>query len=220
MKTSLISLVLLVITGCSTNVENVKAVSEKSSAKLIINENNSSDIESYEFRPIRPPDYSSCGTSDSEMQLAKLIALDREQQRVEINCNEHLSKLATQQAYSLSKAKKVSHYIGGSPNKRLELAGFPLTDLDKTQDNTVEAIIGGEKDPEEVWFLLKASFGHKRHLLGEHKYYLRQTELGVGYARNWESPHVDYWVIFFAEQNNKKSEKYLNEEIPIKNVTN
>ncbi|WP_251359980.1 CAP domain-containing protein [Kangiella sp. TOML190] len=146
-----------------------------------------------------PTDYSRCGLSDKARKLAKLILQDDEQQRNLVNCNPLLAQLATNQAKALADAGKVSHFVGGSPNQRLLKAGFPLTEMDQARDNSVEAILGGESSADEVWLRFQMSYNHKIHLLGEHEYYLKQTEFAVGHYYKWHSPHIDYWVVYFAE---------------------
>lgn len=62
--------------------------------------------------------------------------------------------------------------------------------------------MGGDEYANEVWLTFKTSYGHKIHLLAEHPFYENQTQLGVGYYRNLQSPHLDYWAVYFVNIEN------------------
>lgn len=145
--------------------------------------------------------YTDCGLNLKAQQLAKLIVTDSEQQRGELFCNALLSEVAQQKAEEMAAAGKVSHYgIGDAPDIRLIKAGYPLSlPDDATGNNHVEAILGGYSDPQEVIDEFRNSFNHRVHLFAENEFFLEQNEIGVGYAFEWNSPHVDYWVVYIAE---------------------
>lgn len=98
----------------------------------------------------------------------------------------------------------VSHkgYFEG-PNRRLIQLNYPLSASEQMQFNTVEAVMGGEEFAEDTWLSFQSSYPHKTHLLAENPFYLKQTQLGVGYFRNLQSPHLDYWAVYFVNIDEK-----------------
>lgn len=156
--------------------------------------------------------YADCGLNQKAQELAELIVTDKEQHRSELYCNALLSKVAQQKAEEMAAAGKVSHNgSGGSPNVRLIKAGYPLNlPVEAEGENHVEAILGGYSDPEEVIDKFRNSYYHRIHLFAEDPFFLEQNEIGVGYAAEWYSPHVDYWVVYIA----KGKRTSINDEPP------
>ncbi|WP_052735225.1 CAP domain-containing protein [Kangiella geojedonensis] len=158
--------------------------------------------------------YEGCGLNKKSRALAKLIREDQDQLRKSLSCSSLLSKIAQKKAEEMAEAGKVTHYgVWGSPNERLIKEGYRL-DIpeDAVGSNYVEAVQGGEGIPETVLDRFKNSYQHRVHLFGEHDFFLAQDQMGVGYAYNWESPHVDYWVVYIAREkasaeNTKADEK-------------
>lgn len=156
-------------------------------------------------------DYQSCGNSDATRKLGELVVTDGDQQRTELTCNALLSKIAQKKAEEMAAAGEITHYgSGGTPDERLIAGGYPLY-LPKgaTGLNHVEAIQGGYSRPGDVLDNFKNSYAHRVHLFGEHEFYLQQNEIGVGYAKEWSSPHVDYWVVYIASRKNHPTQKKL-----------
>ncbi|MRX27007.1 CAP domain-containing protein [Kangiella sp. HZ709] len=153
---------------------------------------------------IRPSSFVNCGLNEKSKELAKLIISSHGQQRPVIRCNSLLSKVASEQAKKLANAGVIDHFVGGPPNQRLVASGFDLVKDRRNMANTVEAILGGEKTADDAWTRFQMSFGHKRHLLGEHDMFREQTEIGVGHYYKWHSPHVDYWVVYLAKPNHQE----------------
>lgn len=143
----------------------------------------------------------SCGNNEQARLLAQLIKSDPEQKRTEIRCNKILTEAAEAKAKKMAEHGLVMHNLGGSPNARLQQAGYKLPDRYGYlfDSNQVEAIAGGYADAHEVWEGFKDSFGHRRHLLGEHEFYIKQDEIGVGFVKKWKSPHVEYWVVYLTK---------------------
>lgn len=143
-------------------------------------------------------EYQNCGLNEESRKLAKLIIEDRYQKRAKIACNATLAKIAEEKVLTMMDYGLVMHNLGGSPNARLRQANFELPDYyGKGYDsNQVEAIAGGYSDAEEVWDGFKRSSGHRMHLLGEHEFYIEQDQIGVGFISKWETPHVEYWVVY------------------------
>lgn len=155
--------------------------------------------------------YEQCGHNKITRQLAKLIVNDDDQQRNELKCNALLSEVAQSKAEEMAANGKVTHYgEGGTPDERLREAGYQLyLPAGAIGLNHVEAIQGGYARPEVVLDNFKNSYGHRIHLFGEHEFFLQQNEIGVGYAREWNSPHVDYWVVYVASRENHPIQKQL-----------
>ncbi len=220
MKTFLSLLLLLLLVGCSlteeqpvTNIDGSSSFPTSSSNQTLVSSSpsdlkpattpsvtESSTISESPKKLIRPESYSQCGANSQAQELAQLIATDSEQQRLVINCNAKLAEIAAIKAQEMAVAGEVSHkgrFDG--PNNRLAFYGVRLPSDERLQFNTVEAVAGGEEFADDVWLSFQTSYPHRTHLLAEHDFYLGQTELGVGYARNLRSPHLDYWVVYFAK---------------------
>ncbi|WP_068991361.1 CAP domain-containing protein [Kangiella sediminilitoris] len=160
--------------------------------------------------------YEECGLSEQARALAKLVIEDPDQLRKELSCSSLLTKIAQSKAEEMAATGKVTHYgEGGTPDQRLINGGYKLY-LPKGAVglNHVEAILGGYSSPSAVLDSFKNSFHHRVHLFGEHEFFLKQNDIGVGYAYNWNSPHVDYWVIYIASRKQTVVEnlKSLDEE--------
>ncbi|WNC68652.1 CAP domain-containing protein [Thalassotalea nanhaiensis] len=144
-----------------------------------------------------------CGNNKQALALVKLIKADKEQQRTNIRCNSILTKAAVAKAEKMAEFGLVVHNLGGSPNSFLREANYVLpsyygSDFDSNQ---VEAVAGGYSNSTEVWKAFKNSKAHRSHLLGEHKFYKEQDEIGVAFIKNRESPHVEYWVVYLTKGN-------------------
>ncbi|PHS16793.1 MAG: hypothetical protein COA86_11035 [Kangiella sp.] len=150
-------------------------------------------------------DYKKCGLNNKARALAKLIINDLRQNRTLLKCNSKLSIIAEKKAIEMSKLGRVSH-IGKSPaNRRLINEGYALSKIYPSLfENNVEAVAGGISDPSEVWIEFKESRAHRIHLLAEHKFYLLQNEIGVGFYSDKKTAHVEYWVVYIAHQREKE----------------
>ena len=150
---------------------------------------------------VKATDVSDCALNAKAKELALLIINHKDQKRTGLTCNLLLAKIAAQKAQEMAKTGKVSHDgPGGTPNTRLIEAGYVL-DIppDVVGNNFVESVMGGTPHAEEVLDYFSSSFVHRIHIFGEHPFYLEQSEIGVGYAQEWFSPHVDYWVVYIAK---------------------
>lgn len=155
-----------------------------------------------EERTLRVHEVVGCGENTPSTRLALLIASDPGQRRPELRCSPKLSRIASARARELAEEGRISHFTNGlAPNLRLRQAGYPLPrEYPHGGANQVEAIAGGYAGPEEVWEAFKRSERHRAHLLGEHDFFREQDEIGVGFHRLRESPHVEYWVVFVARR--------------------
>ncbi|MGM0905238.1 MAG: CAP domain-containing protein [Pseudomonadota bacterium] len=158
-----------------------------------------------------------CGNNEKARFLVKLIKADKEQKRSDIRCNRILTAAAEAKARRMAEFGLVIHNLGGSPNSRLKEAGYELPNHygHKFDSNQVEAIAGGYANANEVWEAFKESKGHRTHLLGEHEFYIKQDEIGVGFVKEWKSPHVEYWVVYLTK-GYKKNQSYADTDIPNK----
>ena len=143
-----------------------------------------------------------CGNNQKAKRLAQLIINDPLQQRNELVCSRLLTKIAEGKAREMSTNGRVRHAM---PNRRLIEAGYPLSKIyPRALENNVEAVAGGMKTAEEVWNIFKNSDDHRMHLLAEHEFYRLQNEIGVGFFRAPDSPHVEYWAVYVAHREEKK----------------
>ncbi len=154
----------------------------------------------------KPKDYSQCGYNVKSQKLAQLIINDPLQQRKNLNCNSLLAKIADEKAKEMALSGRVVHFGVDSKasNRRLIDAGYPLSSIyPRFFENNVEAIAGGISEPEAMWISFKKSDSHRLHLLAEHEFYQLQDEIGVGFFSDKKSPHVEYWVVYVAHQQEK-----------------
>jgi hypothetical protein len=163
---------------------------------------------------------STCGANEKSQRLAQLVIDDADQQRSFLTCNKLLSEIAQKKAEEMAATGKVSHNgPGGWPDERLLSSGYNLY-LPKgaTSLNHVEAILGGYSSAEDVLDSFKNSFHHRVHLFAEHSFFLQQDDIGVGYAYSWESPHVDYWVVYIASDKAFDIQQRINSSRPKKDI--
>jgi len=151
--------------------------------------------------PVFADELDQCGNNKQARLLVKLISTDKDQKRTNIRCNSMLTEAAEDKAEKMAELGLVMHNLGGSPNSRLREAGYKLPEHygHEFNSNQVEAIAGGYSDAAEVWDAFKRSDQHRTHLLGDHEFYLEQDEIGVAFLKKWESPHVEYWVVYLAK---------------------
>jgi len=166
--------------------------------------------------------YKNCGENDKARLLAKLVINSPDQKRKSISCHSDLSQIAQEKAEEMAAAGKVSHYgAGGSPDERLIKSGYKLyLPRGATGLNHVEAILGGYSEADIVLANFSNSYHHRVHLFAEHPFFLTQDDIGVGYAREWNSPHVDYWVVYIAKDKGFAINKsmFTNRELEGKEV--
>lgn len=168
--------------------------------------------------PAISSEFNECGNSDQARLLAQLIKEDKDQKRSSIRCNKILTVAAEIKAKNMAERGHVFHNLGGSPNSHLRESGYKLPNHygSDFNSNQVEAISGGYSDAESVWDAFKRSEGHRTHLLGDHKFYLEQDEIGVAFISKWESPHVEYWVVYLT----KGYEKNQKSPVSVKDIPN
>jgi uncharacterized protein YkwD len=157
--------------------------------------------------PDAPPaptadDDESCGLAPEAAALAELIRRHPLQQRVRLRCSGLLAHIAADKAAEMARRNQVTHDLGVvPPNRRLRKAGYRLpTRYPGMFSNQVETVGGGLPTPELALVAFLDSPGHRTHLLAEQAFYVEQDEIGVGYARNPDSSHIHYWVVYIARR--------------------
>lgn len=141
-----------------------------------------------------------CGSTPQAKELALRIATDPKQMRTRLVCNPALVKIAEEKAEDMASRGLVSHFLGGSPNTRIRDAGLVLPEYyGDAMSNQVEALAGGYKDADDVWFAFKTSYSHKIHLLAELPFYQEQDQIGVAFFKDYATPHVEYWAIYLTK---------------------
>lgn len=145
---------------------------------------------------------SACGYSLQAQQLAELIRTHPLQRRMRLHCHPVLAAVADAKAREMAERGQVSHIYGVmAPNRRLRQAGYTLpSSYPGSIHNQVEAVSGGYATAADALQAFLDSRPHRTHLLAEHPFYAEQDEIAVGYARNPDSEHVDYWVVFIARR--------------------
>jgi uncharacterized protein YkwD len=168
--------------------------------------------------PTSADELDSCGNNKQARLLVKLINEDKDQNRTIIRCNSMLAEAAVAKAERMAEFGLVLHNLGGSPNSRLRDIGYKLPEHygNEFNSNQVEAIAGGYSSAAVVWDAFKRSESHRIHLLGEHEFYVEQDEIGVAFVKKWESPHVEYWVVYLTK-GYQKDQVYLGDSNDIPN---
>jgi uncharacterized protein YkwD len=89
---------------------------------------------------------------------------------------------------------------GHGPNYLVRQAGYTLPSFYGTEPdaNNIESIAGGYSTAEAVWGAWMSSTAHRNQLLGLQPFFAEQTEYGIGYAYDSESPLGYYWVVITA----------------------
>jgi uncharacterized protein YkwD len=143
-----------------------------------------------------------CGHSPQARQLVELIRNHPLQRRPRLSCHPVLAAAAADKAEEMAARGQVSHIYGVmAPNRRLRQAGYRLPlSYPGMFHNQVEAVSGGFSTAAEALQAFLDSRPHRTHLLAEHPFYAEQDEIAVGYARNPDSEHIDYWVVFIARR--------------------
>lgn len=143
-----------------------------------------------------------CGANPEAKRLAEMILAHPGQQRATLRCNPLLSRIAADKAREMARTGRVAHYGSMvSPNMRLRRAGYVLPGYyPRGVANQVEAVAGGYATAEEALAAFLGSQTHREHLLGEHPFYASQDEIGVGYYRDPDSEHVEYWAVYVAKR--------------------
>lgn len=138
-----------------------------------------------------------------EQQLSALLTDAAGQKRKSLSPNLILAKVARERAMDMARRGYFDHVNpdGEGPNHLATVAGYQLAAIygRARNGNNIESIGAGAATAQEAWELWMNSPGHKTHLLGLESFYQDQTEYGVGYAADPESPYRHYWVVLIAK---------------------
>lgn len=142
-----------------------------------------------------------CGLNVEEAQLAGLMRNNPDQKRESLACNLVLSSVARERAKDMAARGYFDHTTpdGLTPNQMIIQAGYVLPGYYPKDGNNIESIAGGTPTVDETWNALLNSPSHRTHLIAENKFYVRQTDFGIGYVYNPDSTYHHYWVIITAE---------------------
>lgn len=158
------------------------------------------------------PAVADCGIHPRARALAELIAAHPEQQREALVCDPRLAAFAQARATDMVLRGYFGHVDPDNvgPNQRLRELGFPLPDayLDG-RNNSIESILGGLADPDDVLRALLRSSRHRTQVLGEETFFRVQDRYGIGYVADPATERVDHWVIVFAREATE-DDPYLN----------
>ena len=135
-----------------------------------------------------------CGTNAHAQKLATLIIGHESQQRADLQCNPLLAEIAAQRASDLVNGSESDDL---SPNELLTENGFRFASFYPRVGNQVEAVTEEEETPESAIEYLARSYQHRDLVLGNGEFFLRQTQMGVGYYKN-EHNETQY-VVLIAE---------------------
>lgn len=134
--------------------------------------------------PVNPP--SGADANEFEEQISTLMKQAPRQRRASLTHNPMLARVARERAYDMARRNYFGHVNpdGFGANYLVRQAGYllPTNYGKKKSSNDIETIASGNKTPADVWAAWMGSSGHKKHLLGEAKFYAEQVEFGVGYA--------------------------------------
>lgn len=140
--------------------------------------------------------------SHSEISFAKLLKEHPRQQRKTLELHVVLARIAQTRSDDMAARNYISHTNpdGYGPDWLVEQAGFLFPYRVSKTGNTIESINAGYPTAQESFDGFMASSPHKRHLLGEHEFFRKQTFYGIGYTYLESSQWKYYWCILIAEQ--------------------
>ncbi len=141
---------------------------------------------------------SSCILSSQEQQLANLMHNAPEQGRSSLTCNPILTEVARTHAQDMATRGYFSSTSpeGVGPNARVRQAGYLLPAYYSTDQtaNNIESIFAGYASADKIW---AAAIGNAQ-MYGTDDFWSNQTEFGIGYYADPNSPFGHYWVVVTA----------------------
>lgn len=142
--------------------------------------------------------------ADEEQELANHLVGDRGQQRNSrrMVLDPVLTAIARGRAADMAKRRYFSHTDpdGNGPNILARSAGYALPSswCRSRAENFIESISAGQATAEEAWEAWMRSPTHRTHLLAHSSFYRDQTNFGIGFFSDPESPYRHYWVVITA----------------------
>lgn len=148
------------------------------------------------FKPV-------CLSAPQEQELAILLLNDPSQQHVTLTCQPILAAVARQRAADMAQRGYFNHVTpeGYGPNYLVRQAGYVLPAYYSTalDANNIESIAAGHATSAATWQQWMSSPSHRTQLLGVDSFFAEQTQYGIGYAYNPNSPYQHYWVVITAK---------------------
>lgn len=146
---------------------------------------------------------STCLSAPEELELANLLLNDPNQQHSVLTCHPILAAVARQRAADMAQRGYFSHTTpeGYGPNYLVQQAGYVLPSYYSTalDANNIESIAAGYPTAAVTWQQWMGSTPHRTQLLGLSSFFADQTQYGIGYAYNPNSPYQHYWVVITAK---------------------
>lgn len=158
-----------------------------------------------------------CAFNQRERALAERLLTLELQRRPRLTCDTDLQAFARMRARDIASRGYFGHVTPENlgPNDLLRAQGFELPGYYSSgRGNTIEALVGGFEDVEDVLHRLLDSPDHRAHLLGEEDIFAEQDLFGIAYLREWDTPHVDHWVIIIARRARPEDPQFLCEPPP------
>lgn len=143
-----------------------------------------------------------CRLNSQETAVANLVMNHPDQGRATMQCDETLAQVARAKAEDMAARSYFGHTDpdGIGPNHSARVAGYALpTWYNNNKDgNNIESIAAGYPTAEAVWNAWLNSPGHCTHILAESSFWADQTNYGIGYYYDANSPYQHYWVFISA----------------------
>ncbi|MEM7334606.1 MAG: CAP domain-containing protein [Chloroflexota bacterium] len=143
-----------------------------------------------------------CDLNSQEKTLADLVINDANQGRPSMTCDPILAQVARERAIDMAERSYFGHTNpdGFGPNYLVKDAGYELPSWysNDNDGNNIESIGAGYTSANGVWAGWLGSSGHRVHLLAESSFWQSQTNYGIGYYYDANSPYRHYWVFISA----------------------
>ena len=134
--------------------------------------------------------------SQEEMDFFEAIKYNDNQNRMKFIVNATLNDVAHDYACQMANENFFSHTDprGIASNQRVINSGHTLPSHYEVKGNNVESIAAGYSTVASVVQGLFESPEHLKHLSGSNDFFLKQTQIGVGYCFKDDSNFGHYWV--------------------------
>lgn len=145
---------------------------------------------------------SSYSLNSEETAVANQAMSHPDQGRAVMQIDSTLAQVARAKAEDMAKRDYFGHIDpdGVGPNHKVRVAGYDLPTWYSTSidGNNIESIAAGYTTPEAAWNAWLNSAGHRTHVLAESSFWAEQTNYGIGYYYDANSPYRHYWVFISA----------------------
>lgn len=143
-----------------------------------------------------------CALNSEEQAVASFAQNHPGQGRSVMGCDQTLAQVAREKAQDMAQRSYFDHTNpdGFGPNFLVKQAGYELPNWygSAPDANNIESIAAGYTTPEAVWDAWLNSSGHRVHVLAESAFWQDQTNYGIGYYYDANSPYRHYWVFLSA----------------------